>query len=332
MTVGINYRHNTLSSNFTNGFHDENRLGIYLQDEWLLTSGLRLISGVRYDLSSGITPTVSPRIALIVYPRKDHTVRLSYAEGFRPPTLVDRHLHFLNNVSRPLPKSVSVMGSSDLKPEHIRSYELGYQGWFLKHRLRTRASIFYNELSDLIEFRGGTAPDLLPTVATNVGEAEIYGSEIGLEAWVTPWLRGFVNVTYQDIEQKISEENRRVGPEFKVNGGVRLDGPYGLSGEILVHYVEATTHPPIDVFSLFAPLGVEAPPTHLNSYTLLNLRGGYRFWDDQAELAVSVFNALNDRHKEHPQGDSIGSRVMGWLTVKWGFAENFQRTIEGVTF
>lgn len=58
------------------------------------------------------------------------------------------------------------------------------------------------------------------------------------------------------------------------------------------------------------------PNTRVGSYTLLNLRGGYRFWDDRAELAISVFNALNDRHKEHPLGDTIGSRVLGWLTVK----------------
>jgi hypothetical protein len=26
---------------------------------------------------------------------------------------------------------------------------------------------------------------------------------------------------------------------------------------------------------------------------------------------------LNDKHKEHPLGDTIGSRVMGWLTVRF---------------
>jgi hypothetical protein len=36
-----------------------------------------------------------------------------------------------------------------------------------------------------------------------------------------------------------------------------------------------------------------------------------------AEVAVSAFNALNDKHKEHLLGDTIGSRVMGWLTVKF---------------
>ena len=56
----------------------------------------------------------------------------------------------------------------------------------------------------------------------------------------------------------------------------------------------------------------------------MNLRGAYRLWQEpaaagyrrEAEVAVSVFNAPNDRHREHPLGDVIGTRVMGWLTVK----------------
>jgi iron complex outermembrane receptor protein len=47
----------------------------------------------------------------------------------------------------------------------------------------------------------------------------------------------------------------------------------------------------------------------------MNIRAGYRFWQNQAEFAVSVFNALNDRHREHPLGDILGSRVMGWFTL-----------------
>lgn len=37
----------------------------------------------------------------------------------------------------------------------------------------------------------------------------------------------------------------------------------------------------------------------------------------KAQVAISAFNALNDKHKEHPLGDTIGSRVMGWVTVKF---------------
>jgi iron complex outermembrane receptor protein len=75
---------------------------------------------------------------------------------------------------------------------------------------------------------------------------------------------------------------------------------------------------------MFSDFGVMPPDPSVGSYHLLNLRGAYRFWQDStaagyrrdAEVAVAVFNALNDKHREHPLGDLIGSLVMGWLTVK----------------
>jgi iron complex outermembrane receptor protein len=54
------------------------------------------------------------------------------------------------------------------------------------------------------------------------------------------------------------------------------------------------------------------------------LRGAYKFWQQkaeagylrEAEAAVSAVNAMNDTHEEHPLGDTIGSLVIGWLTVR----------------
>ena len=34
-------------------------------------------------------------------------------------------------------------------------------------------------------------------------------------------------------------------------------------------------------------------------------------------VTFSAFNALNDKHNEHPLGEIIGSRVMGWLTLRF---------------
>ncbi|GJL53438.1 MAG: hypothetical protein NPIRA02_05700 [Nitrospirales bacterium] len=320
LTVGANYRHTTVDSNNTNGFQSENRVGLYLQDEWPILSSLRLVSGIRYDLSSGREVTFSPRIALLYRLFEHHTIRLTYSEAYRPPTLSDQHLNVLNTVTiptmfGPVSTATPVIGSSDVNPEHIRSYELGYQGWFLAHRLRARVNVFYNEISDLISFPGISNP----IRARNVGDADVYGGEVGLEAWVTSWLSGFVNGAYQDIDQTITTPDRRRGPEWKVNGGIRLDELptilHGLSAELAVHYVSAFTQPLHNLFAILAPFGVTAPSERSNAYTLLNVRAGYRFWDDRAEVAFSVFNALNDRHKEHPLGDTIGSRVLGWLTI-----------------
>ncbi|MBS0153242.1 MAG: hypothetical protein JSS38_01475 [Nitrospira sp.] len=84
------------------------------------------------------------------------------------------------------------------------------------------------------------------------------------------------------------------------------------------------SYPIASVSSTLAPFGAMLPDTRIDSYHLLNLRVAYRFWKEktadgshrEAELAISVFNALNDTHREHSLGDLLGTRVLGWLPLK----------------
>jgi iron complex outermembrane receptor protein len=174
--------------------------------------------------------------------------------------------------------------------------------------------LFFNHISDLITFTGPQR-----------GEADIYGGEVGLEYLATRWLSGFANYSYQEIGQTFTGDARRAGPTSKVNIGARGEWENGLSGEIVYHHYGATTYPLNRSFFEFGPFGILPPNSRVGSYNLLNLRAGYRFWQQKAaagymrdaEVAVSVFNALNDEHKEHPLGDLISRRVMGWLTVRF---------------
>jgi iron complex outermembrane receptor protein len=192
-----------------------------------------------------------------------------------------------------------------------------YQGWYLRHRLRLRTAAFFNHISDLITFgRFG---------AIQAGVADIYGGEAGIEFLATKWLSGFGNFAYQEVGQTFVGTAQRGGPRFKYNAGLRAQWENGLSGEIAYHWIGAATYPLSPAFSDFQPFGVIPSNAHVGSYHLLNLRGAYRFWQQpaeagylrEAEVAVSAFNALNDTHKEHPLGDLIGSRVMGWLTLRY---------------
>ncbi len=100
-----------------------------------------------------------------------------------------------------------------------------------------------------------------------------------------------------------------------------------MTGEVLYHHVGAASYPLSDAFrnlAPFFPAGTVILQEQVPAYHLLNLRLGYLLWKQQtadyqreAELAISVFNALNDTHREHPLGDLLGSRVMGWLTVRY---------------
>jgi outer membrane receptor for ferrienterochelin and colicin len=325
LTYGVNYRYNTLTSNATSQYATENRLGLFFQDDWNFANRFTLSAGLRYDLDTFINPTLSPRVALLYSPSPDHTFRLSGSVAYRPPTLFEKYSANLVTTNPPLPPETTVVtGGESLSPEQIISYDLGYQGWYWQHRLKVRVDAFFNHISDLI-----SAQDQSPTVATYVnspGSADIYGAEAGIEFLATKWLTGFANYSYQDIRQDFAGRVRRGGPHNKFNVGLRGEWENGLSAEAIYHYYGSAMYPPGQSFTTFSQLGlVTLPDPRVGAYNLLNMRGAYRFWKQktdagylrEAEVAISVFNALNDTAKEYPLGEEIGRRFMGWLTVRF---------------
>jgi iron complex outermembrane receptor protein len=315
---GINYRHNTLSSTEIAGFGQEDRLGLYMQDAWTLWPSLTLNAGARMDLHSDIHPTYSPRVALIYEPITNHTLRISGSMAYRPPTLVESNSAINTNFTIfGFGLQSQLRGSHNLDPERIVSYEAEYQGWWLDHRLRTRVAVFHNHLNHVIG--PVSVSPTLGTWANSSGVADIEGAEIGVEVIATSWLRGFANYSNQHTNQSITDMQRRGGPTSMASGGLVAEWENGLMGQITAHYVGAGVYPVRPEFSQFASIGLipqsTVPNPRVGSYTLLNVRAGYRFWQNRAEIAVSAFNALNDQHREHPLGDILGSRVMGWFTL-----------------
>lgn len=324
LVYGINFRHITLSSPVFDGFHKENRLGVYVQNEWKVMSQLKAMAGLRLDMNNQINPTWSPRVSLIYTMLPGHVIRVGTSVAYRPPPLVQSYASGLVVVTPPPPTPpppvIPFVGSGNLKPERIVSYELEYQGWYFKHRLQVRAALFYNRIVRLI------VPQATPTFATldNVsGHANIYGAETGLDFLVTQWLSGFLNYAYESIDQTFSGAARRVAPRSKLNLGIRGDWENGLNADAAFHLLSGTTYPIADLSPGLPPGSTVS--MRVGTYSLLNIRAGYIFWRQkspadyirEAEVAITLFNALNDRHKEHPLGDTIGSRVMGWLTMKF---------------
>ena len=325
--IGANFRHIALSSNILTSRTSQNRLGLYAQGDWQVSPALEISAGLRYDLATFGTPTLSPRGAVVYHVTENHAFRMSGSVAHRPQTTTDAGLNLMTMLTLPgfPPGTAIVLGSTDVKPEQIISYEFGYQGWWWDHRLRTRASGFFNHISDLIAFRNMPNNPFSPSRPANGGLADIYGGEVGMEVLITSWVSGFANYAYQEIGQTSSGFSRRGFPHHKVNTGLRLSlSPF--SGEILYHHVGSASYPLADIFTGLAPFfpaGTVLPHEQVAAYNLLNLRLSYLLWHQsrgdsvrEAELALSVFNALNDQHREHPLGDLLGTRVMGWVNLK----------------
>ena len=111
----------------------------YIQDEWQLSKSLEIISGIRYDHFSEFGGSVNPRLALIWNTTPDLTTKVLYGRAFRAPSLGE--LYSKNNPVN--------LGNSELRPETIDVYELG---WNLKvtKNILTGLNFFHYRTDDLI--------------------------------------------------------------------------------------------------------------------------------------------------------------------------------------
>ena len=101
----------------------------------------------------------------------------------------------------------------------------------------------------------------------------------------------------------------------KVNAGVQLRTKPGIDGSVDFHYVSPQNW--AEQVSDVQKQQIVYQSFHLDAYTLLNARVGYRFFATKAEISGVAFNLLDDQHREHPFGQLIGRRVMGFFTYRF---------------
>lgn len=166
----------------------------YAEAQWLATRWLAIYAGTRYDRFSTrgrieqLTPPafaqdvprrsedqLSPKVAAVASLGRDTTLRLSYGEGFRAPTLLDL---YSRSVAPGASAGAAVVTepSPDLAPERVRSVELGLDT-SLPGQGRAALSLFTQRLTDLI-YRQRVSP--VRNVVVNAGEARVDGAEVEL--------------------------------------------------------------------------------------------------------------------------------------------------------
>lgn len=200
---GLSYRFATMDSpRFTAGHVDQNLMRLFLQDEWAWRDNLTLPVGVGVDVHSEAGASASPRGSLVYSPWKDHTFRVAVAKAFRNPSMIENFgaIHLLGVL--PPPQTFAILGNRDLEPEEILSYELGYQTVLFEVRI----DLFHNQTEGLIAAAqpiiSQVSPHLPPLLTAaqfiNAGDGDVVGGEIGFDVFITSWLTGFLNYSYQE--------------------------------------------------------------------------------------------------------------------------------------
>jgi iron complex outermembrane receptor protein len=304
LTAGTGYRYASFrldDESISGGRHRTALEWVFLQDEVAIAPNAWLTAGVRVDHHSVAGTSTSPRLALVWEFEKDQVLRASAGSGFRNPSL--RELWFEMPVLGGLG---TVIGNRDLRPEQLRSFELGYSGrpgedW------RLEANVFYNLVDRLVEFRAVTPTVFQPH---NVNKEETYGGEAEVEYLFADWLSAFVNYAYVVRQDRDTHDRFPAAPRHKANAGARLSLPEGITAMLWVHFFDEVVLPD--------PTGQQIVGA-VDDYALLNARVAYRRALGRAEGCVflEAFNLLDHDHREHPEGDGYGLLLSGGLELSW---------------
>jgi len=262
---------------------------------------LTVTGGVRHDQhrAYGGHTTLGADAALAF--DEGTTIRASYGEGFKAPTLYQLYGDF---------------GTTSLRPETARNFDVGVEQSFLQRRAVIAVTYFHRDTVNQIDFRGCAAADVLNKATIcynrpfgtydNVARARAQGVEAELT------LRPIDDLTFTANYSYIHAENRAAGanlgndlarrPRQTVNVSLDYKLPFGLSLGGTVSHVSDS----FDDAGNF---------TRLDGYVLAGVRAEMPIGDHFA-LYGRVDNLFDERYQTVSGYGTLGRAAYGGVRVK----------------
>lgn len=330
VSYGGNYRYNNFDLSIAPRGTHRSEGGAYVQDEILLSNRYRWIVGVRLDGFDVLKKAVvSPRTTLLIKPRPEHTIRLSYNRAFRAPSFVNSYLDtsFQTEIdlgpAGPFQVPVAAVGNELLKEEALTAYEAAYNLSF--GRVTAGAAVYVNRVKNAIQFTQiesytSSAPppgwplppavlDLLISQGRGLPSRFSYlnferitdrGVELAGDMRLTSDLSAFANYSWQDQPRAsgfdIGELN--LPPRHRVNVGANAaHGRY--FGNLSASFVDSA-------------FWQDVLPDHkgnTTAYTLVDGAFGIHSSDGLMTVTARGTNLLNKRVQQHVFGDVIRRAV-----------------------
>jgi iron complex outermembrane receptor protein len=206
LVSGMNYRYDRADSEtYFNGTLDDTIWRAFGQFEWRASEHWLLQGGAMFEDTRLIGSSLTPRMAVnyLINPR--HGLRAVYSEAVRSPDMFENNVNWSYQVTNLSPGAfgqssaryfVKTRGPGDLDQEHMRSRELGYNGYFPEPGLAIDLKLFHDEITDMISepLRNNQY------IASNANEARFTGAETQLDWRVSSLDRLRLTYAYVDAD------------------------------------------------------------------------------------------------------------------------------------
>ena len=229
LTYGGNLRFNHFDLTIAPDEDSRTEGGAYLQDEFLISEYLRLVAGARVDKFSSIDdPVFSPRVAAVIKPRSDQSVRVSYNRAFRAPSMINNNLEAVVGTGIPLGLFTPLLagqtffvpsfanGNPDLTEERIDAFEVAFTG-NIRNRASVSASWYYTKFSEQIYFTNtiGGVPQVYGAATPPPG----WPALLGPLAWAGLVLQRGIIIPSQYTSLNLGEVESK-GIELGIDGAI----------------------------------------------------------------------------------------------------------------
>lgn len=346
LTYGGNLRLNKFELTIAPGETSRTEGGAYFQDEIFMNDHVRFVAGARVDKFSSIDGVVfSPRVALLLKPDPDSTLRISFNRAFRAPSMINNNLDV--TVSNAVPLGLfnpafgaavfrvptAAKGNADLTEERMDAFEVSYSA-NIGDRAMVSAAYYYTRFKDQIFFTQTgewgrlTPPPGWPAVLgvpawagglydrgirfpstftyLNLGTVNNQGLELGVDAVLTDSTSGFVNYSFQaEPDPNFALSELNLPPTHRMNAGLSYSTPR-LFGSATMSYVgKAFWQDVLD--SRFHGA--------TKAYTTFNASVGTKWTNGRYTATLKVVNLTNRQVLQHIFADVSRRQVIGELRV-----------------
>ncbi len=339
--VGLGYRLKAVSWTYLDQDRTENHESLYAHDEVKLGSKFAVVGDYRVDYVPYLERFVqSPRGSVLFHPSKGSTIRGIVATAFRTPDFLESYISL--PVQLPFAGAQSTIQNQPgfkVQPEQVFTTELGYMNQDSDY-IAIDTAFFYNHVKNLIELSPNRA-NTLGDIANGAGGLDpssglyslfsggfdnqcqtynLYGAELGVRAFPVEGLDLFANYTLN----KVVQDNSQCSPEQlvliatdsrtslnKIHAGAQLRTKRGFDFELGFHYYSPEDW--AEQEQNIQAQRIEYQTFHLDAYYTMNLTATYRFLQNRATLTFVGLNMLDNEHREHPFGQLVQRKMLGFF-------------------
>ncbi|GAB6140030.1 TonB-dependent vitamin B12 receptor BtuB [Methylosoma difficile] len=244
------------------------RDGVFLQDEIQVFDTLNFTAGVRYDYNDFGGSSVNPRLALAWQALDSSVVKLIYGSAFRAPNAFELYYDYRRG---------------SLKPEHIKSLELGFEHWLTASTCLS-ASLYHNWIDNLID---QMEQDDGYVTLVNVGKMTAEGVELEGEQRFTNGMKLSASYSLQQLEDNARNIDATNSPTHLVK--LHFSSPLGYKDWTLGYE------------SLYMSERLATMSSYVSDHIIGNLTvngGVYR----SLRVSLGAYN-LFDQHYADPTGE-----------------------------